>query len=156
MFLEHLLEGNCPRQIRKGRNWWNRDRVKTVIIYSVMKWTRLLTRIKLEMENRVDPREFLKEEAIRLWGNGGWEEEKSQRRPNCYNHGSWFSGSQAYSNPVDPFLEEARATLTPERKINKAPVHFRSSQEHAHWPVSLFSVLSFYLEGTKKNAQSML
>lgn len=75
------------------------------------------------------------------------------------SHGSWLSGSQAYSNPVDPFLEKARTAPTPQqqndRKINKAPVYFRASQEHAH--VACQSVFgSFYLEGTQKNAQNVL
>lgn len=64
-------------------------------------------------EERVNPREFSKEEAIRLLSNGVESKRQVKDDSNCHNHGGWITVSKAYSNPVDPFLEEARAIPHP-------------------------------------------
>lgn len=67
----------------------------------------------------------------------------------CHNHGGWLTVSKAYSNPVDPFLEEAKAVppfLQLEDDsyvsiISKASAHFCVSQEYAQMSLSVCSQL---------------
>lgn len=61
------------------------------------------------MENMLDPRELSKEES-----DFSVTEVENKRQikedTNSHNHGGWLAVLQVCSNPVDPFLEEARAT----------------------------------------------
>ena len=85
-------------------------------------------------EERVDPRKFSKEQAIRFCGNEGWEQETVKDKPNCRNHGGWLTVSQACSHSVAPFLEKGRAF--PHPSIRRMAVLSATSERHQLIPLS--------------------
>lgn len=84
------------------------------------------------MENMLDPRELYKEESD-FWVTEVENKRQIKEDTNCHNHGGLLAVSQVCSNPVDPFLEEARAT--PRLCINRMTVLSAESERCQLFPM---------------------